>query len=181
MKLHLLAILGLLAVVVLVACNRKTSATSTTETSPKGEATKPKVGEPVEMPKEKAYQVVGLQKTACFGKCPVYQVKLFNDGTATWHGQMNVERMGWHEATVGKEVLAAIKQKVSEVRYLDFAAQYPTVNKVADLPSTVTYIRIGDIEKQVINTYQGPAELEAFESYLEGIIMGLPWKPSRKD
>ncbi len=179
MKLYLLAILGLAAIVILVACNRKTAAP--TETTPITEKPTSGGNEPVELPKEKPYQVVGFQKTACFGKCPAYQVKIYNDGKATWYGQINVERMGWHEAMVSKEVLAAIKQKVSEVRYLDFAHQYPTNNRVADLPSTVTYIRIGDIEKSVVNTYQAPPELDAFEDYLEGIVTGLAWKPSPKD
>ncbi|MBK8565101.1 MAG: hypothetical protein IPN76_17625 [Saprospiraceae bacterium] len=181
MKLYLLAMLGLVAIVVLVACNRKTAVPAAADTAPITEEPKSGGSKPIEMPKEKAHQVVGFQKTACFGKCPAYQVKFYNDGKATWYGQFNVERMGWHEATVSKDVLTAIKQKVSEIRYLDFAQQYPTNNRVADLPSTVTYIRIGDIEKMVVNTYQAPAELEAFEEYLEGIINGLAWKRSQKD
>jgi hypothetical protein len=179
MKLYLLAMLGLAGIFVLVACNRKT--TAPTEVAPIAEEPKSKGNETIELPKEKPYQVVGFQKTACFGKCPAYQVKIYNDGKATWYGQLNVERLGWHEAMVSKEVLAAIKQKVSEIRYLDFAHQYPTNNRVADLPSTVTYIRIGDIEKSVVNTYQAPTELDVFEDYLEGIVMGLAWKPSRKE
>lgn len=181
MKLQFFLLLSLLAIVVLVACNRKAALPATPETPATTNA--PNTGsKPVaEEPKEKAYQVIGFQKTACFGKCPVFQVKFFNDGKATWYGQHNVERMGWYEATVSKEVLTAIKAKVSEVKYLDFAPKYPMNHRIADLPSTVTYIRIGDIEKSVINTHQAPAELEAFEDYLEGIINGLAWKQTRKD
>jgi Domain of unknown function (DUF6438) len=178
MKINLaITIVCLLAVVVLVACNRKAAAPVTTEAPKPSGTTKPVE----EVPREKAYQVVGFQKTACFGKCPVFQVKFFNDGTVTWYGQHNVERMGWYEAMVGKEVLADIRAKVSEAKYWDLAPAYPVAHKIADLPSTVTYIRIGDMEKSVINTHQAPVELIAFEDYLEGIINGLTWKPTRKD
>lgn len=177
MKLQHFLALSLLAVIILVACNRKAAAPVTTE--------KPKPGDITnlveEAPREKAYQVVGYQKTACFGKCPVFQVKFYNDGKVTWYGQHNVERMGWHEAMVDKAVLADIRAKVSGAKYWDFAPAYPVAHKIADLPSTVTYIRIGDMEKSVINTHQAPVELVAFEEYLEGIINGLTWKPSRQD
>jgi Domain of unknown function (DUF6438) len=178
MKLQLLLALSLLAVVVLVACNRKAAAAPSTSETPKPSGTTKPVEE---VPREKAYQVVGFQKTACFGKCPVFQVKFYNDGKVTWYGQHNVERMGWFDAMVGKDVLADIRAKVSEAKYWDFAPAYPIAHKIADLPSTVTYIRIGDMEKSVINTHQAPVELVAFEDYLEGIINGLAWKPTRKD
>lgn len=132
-------------------------------------------------PKPEAYQVVGFQKTACFGKCPVYQVKFFSDGTATWNGQHNVERKGWYEARVDKAVLTAIREKADEVKFWDLDIEYPQGRKVADLPSTVTFLRNGDMVKTVVNTHQAPAELESFEDYLEGVINGLNWQAKEVD
>jgi hypothetical protein len=80
-------------------------------------------------------------------------------------------------ATASKDLLKSIRDKAHEVKFWDFQIQYPQGRKVADLPSTVTMIRAGDMEKIVVNTHQAPAELEAFEDYLEGIINGLAWKP----
>ncbi|MCU0348693.1 MAG: DUF6438 domain-containing protein [Saprospiraceae bacterium] len=178
MKLQLFLLLGLVAIVV-VACNRKTAVPATTDspTTTSTGTTKPSTTEQPTS-EEKPYQVAGFSKTACFGKCPVFQVKFFSDGKATWYGQMNVERKGWYEAKVDKEKLKEIRDKAHAVKYWDFAGAYPIGYKVADLPSTVTYIRAGDTEKSVVNTHQAPAELEEFEDYLEGIINGLAWKPS---
>ena len=131
---------------------------------------------PESEPKPEAYQVAGYQKTACFGKCPVYQVKFYSDGKVTWYGQMNVERKGWYETKVDKTVLTDIRDKAHAAKYWDFSGEYPTGQKVADLPSTVTFIRAGDTQKTVVNTHQAPPELEAFEEYLEGIINGLDWR-----
>ncbi len=131
--------------------------------------------------KEKPYQLAGFQKTACYGKCPVYQVKFYSDNTATWHGKMNVERMGWHEAKVDKEQIKAIKDKAFEIGYFDFYGEYPLEYKVADLPSTITYIRVGDMEKTIKNTHDGPDKLTEFEQYLESLIENLDWKAMEKD
>ncbi|MEZ4935232.1 MAG: hypothetical protein R2788_24245 [Saprospiraceae bacterium] len=52
--------------------------------------------------------------------------------------------------------------------------------EVADLPSTITTVRYGDMIKSVKNTIEGPEKLNEFEVYLEGVINRLDWKPSEK-
>ncbi len=173
MKRHLLTTIGLMAILLATACHRK--AAPQPPAAPEIPTTPIR---PANEPKPEVYQVAGYQKTACFGKCPVYQVKFFTDGRATWYGQHNVERMGWYEARVDKAVLDRIREKALSVNFWDFAGAYPTGQRVADLPSTVTYLRAGDVEKSVVNTHQGPLELEIFEAYLEGVITGLEWRPT---
>ncbi|MCF8246463.1 MAG: DUF6438 domain-containing protein [Saprospiraceae bacterium] len=176
MKLQILLPLCALVAVSIIACNRK----ATPPTAPPPIVTpKPGNDRPESEPEKEVYQVAGYQKTACFGKCPVYQVKFYSDRKVTWYGQHNVERMGWFEAQATDAVLKDIRDKAHAANYWDFAGVYPTDQKVADLPSTVTFIRTGDMEKTVVNTYQGPEELEAFENYLEGVINGLRWQPKQ--
>ncbi|MFQ5445887.1 MAG: DUF6438 domain-containing protein [Saprospiraceae bacterium] len=127
---------------------------------------------------EEAHLVAAFEKTACYGKCPVYQVKFYSDGKVTWYGKLFVDRMGWHEAHVEPAVLKSIRDKVHETGYLDFESEYPTERRIADLPSTITYVRIGDVEKQVADTHDAPQELKEFEAFLEGLINGLEWKAS---
>lgn len=166
-------LLFLAAIFSLAACSRKTVEAQPPATAENG------ASEPT---KTQAYQVVGYEKTACFGRCPVYQVKFFSDGTVSWNGRMNVERMGAHQAQVKPEVLKAIREKADEVRFFDFYNEYPTGDrKIADLPSTITYLRVGDMEKQVTNTHEAPEKLKEFERYLEDLIGKLEWKPSRKN
>lgn len=179
MKLQILLPICALAMVFILACNRKTTPPSTPTPPATGVTPKPGNDRPETEPAIDAYQVVGYQKTACFGKCPVFQVKFFSDGKVTWYGQMNVERMGNYETKVDKQVLTDIRDHAHAAHYWDFASKYPTDQRIADLPSTVTFIRTGDMEKMVVNTYQGPAELEAFQTYLEGVIMGLKWQPAQ--
>ena len=182
MKSSLILFAVLLAVIAFIACNRK-SGTNTQQVTPDAKDVTDKA-EPApdaagEAPDE-AYQVAGFQKTACFGKCPVYMVKFFSDGKVTWYGKMNVDRMGWHEARVDKEVLKRIKDKANEVNFFDFYGEYPTGTKVADLPSTITYIRIGDMEKQVKNTHEAPEKLKEFEQFMSDLIESLAWRASEK-
>ncbi len=182
MKTAILAIFILIAAgAVITGCNRKTASAEATTTAPKANPTNPATDKPNDQASAKdAYQVAGYQKTACFGKCPVYQVKFYSDGRVTWHGQMNIDREGWYTASVSQQLLTEIKDKAHEVKFWDLSNNYPKEIRVVDLPSTVTYVRVGDMEKTVVNTYQAPAELEAFEDYLAAIIEKLEWQASSK-
>jgi len=159
----------------MVACHRKT-ADSVQQAPPVVE--KPVPEPPAAEPAEEAYPFAGYQKTPCYGTCPVYQVKIFSDGKATWFGRMNVERKGWYEGEVSKDVLKRIREKVHEVNFLDFENQYPTGQRVADLPTTITTIRIGDMEKIVRNTHDAPEKLKEFEKFMEEMIEDIAWRPA---
>jgi len=180
MKTILSAILPVLAFAFLLSCNQR-KAQDPTPTSPTTPITEtPTTTEPTE-PAERAYQVVGFQKTACFGKCPVFQVKFFSDNTATWYGKMNVDRMGNYGAKLEGKVLKSIKDKAFELGYFDFYSEYPVKYKVADLPSTITYLRVGDMEKTIKDTFEGPEKLVEFEQFLEDVANKLDWQPAEQN
>lgn len=159
----------------LAACHRK-SAESVQEVKP--EVTKPKTETPAAEPKEEASLFAAYQKTACFGTCPVYQVQIFSDGKATWYGRMNVERKGWYEARLSESTLQRILRKANEVLFFSFENEYPIGHKVADLPTTIMYLKVGDMEKTIKDTHEAPAKLQEYEEFMESLIEEIDWKPS---
>ncbi len=176
MKTNILLLALFLVAAATTSCHRK-QAETVGKTEP-AEVVKPKPEPPAAEPAEEAYQFAGYQKTPCYGTCPVYQVQIFSDGKATWYGRMNVERKGWYEGMVKESDLKRIREKVHEVKFLDFENQYPTGVKVADLPTTVIYIRIGDMEKTVKDTHDAPEKLKEFEKFMEDLIETIAWRPS---
>ncbi len=184
MKTTILAIIAIVFIAIFYACDQKKAqqtGESAKDTKPNVEANEKEETNDTR-PSHEPYYAVGYKKTPCFGKCPVYEVKIYSDNSATWQGKMHVDRMGWHEARLTKVTVNDIKNKASEMGYLDFYDEYPVEHKVADLPSTITYIRYGDMIKSVKNTIEGPKSLKEFEAYLEEVINNLDWKPSeRKD
>lgn len=120
--------------------------------------------------------VVAYKKTSCFGTCPVYEVKFYSNGTASWDGFMNVERMGHFETKLGPDVLGRIQERAFALKYFDFASKYPTSFTVADAPSTITYVKLGSKEKQVESIMDAPQKLTEFENMLYDEIVKLGWK-----
>ena len=177
MKFNLLSVASLVLTVSFLACDqKKAQVTPDTTTNKKETVKKDTRDDASDAPADKPYQTVGYRKTACFGKCPVYEVKFFTNNTATWNGKMNVDRMGLYEAQLEGKMIKSIRDKAHELGFFDFHHEYPIEHKVADLPSTITYVRIGDTEKIVKNTHEGPEKLVQFESYIESIINRLNWE-----
>lgn len=177
MKTTLISIAVIALMAFLFACNQKKAQET------KNETTNPVTEETAEtptQPAEKPYQTIGYRKTACFGKCPVFEVKFYTDNTATWNGKMNVDKMGPYTAQLNEETIKGIRDKAHEVGYFDFHHEYPIEHRIADLPSTITYLRIGDVEKTVKNTHEGPEKLAEFEAYIQVIIDELDWKATKR-
>jgi hypothetical protein len=167
------------ALMSLAACHRKSGAAAGNAAV---EPSKPVVETPAAEPAEEAYLFAAYEKTACFGRCPVYQVQIYSDGKATWNGRMNVSKLGNYEGRASEEQIKAIRQKVHELRFLDFENEYPTGGqRIVDLPVTITYIRIGDMDKTVKNTHGAPQSLKEFEKYLEAVFESIAWAPVAGD
>ncbi len=179
---RLLLLTSFLGLLTLAACHRKTVAEAE-----QGKGKNMPVEEPGQPSAEKdtpgddpeVYQYAGFKKTPCYGTCPTYEVKFYTDGKVIWYGFSNVERLGLYEARVDQQVFRDIKNKSEEVDFYSFYSEYPRENKVVDLPTTITYIRFGDMEKQVRNTHDAPESLTEFENFLETLINGLTWRKSQ--
>ncbi|MEM8909088.1 MAG: hypothetical protein AAGD05_14680, partial [Bacteroidota bacterium] len=54
--------------------------------------------------------------------------------------------------------------------------QYPQDGRfLADLPSTITYFKLNDLEQTITNNYDGPAELRVLEEAIEQFFEALDW------
>lgn len=182
MKTTILAIVAFAFISFLFACNQKKALDTkmpAQEEAPKEQQTPPT--ETADDPKKRVYQAIGYRKTACFGKCPTFRVKFFSDGRAEYNGTRHVDKIGTYEAQLEGKMLKDMINKAHEVGYLDFENEYPIEHKVADLPSTITYLRIGDMEKTIKNTLDGPKGLAEYEAYLEKIIDQIQWKATTMD
>jgi hypothetical protein len=121
--------------------------------------------------------LVSLQRTPCFGQCPVFKIELFGDGKVVYVGQAFSKRVGTYRATASPEFIKAIQQKAADIKYLSFDAKYPKgESMITDIPSTISFFKSGLESKTVLNNYDAPVELVEFERWLEVQFEGLKWE-----
>ena len=53
--------------------------------------------------------IISYSKGRCFGKCPVYDLYIFNDGNVEYKGIENVSKIGTYKETISLEDLDIIK------------------------------------------------------------------------
>jgi hypothetical protein len=126
--------------------------------------------------------VLIFKRTGCFGKCPVFEVRIYDNRRATYHGMMHTARLGWHETEVSEAWIAELKAAAAKIAFFNLEDFYPAGSTlIPDLPSTFTTISMDGYEKTVHNNFDAPQALIELENWLEAAIDRLPWQPSKRD
>ena len=124
---------------------------------------------------------ITLERTACFGVCPVYKLSIHGDGTVIYEGIRFVSIEGTIKTTIGED---KIKQLVSEFQGIDYFSLEDSYEErnATDMPSAFTSLTI-DGNKKTVKHYHGdfsaPKELTELESKIDEIVNSNQWiKPS---
>lgn len=166
-----------IAMIALVAsCATSKNKSQETSDSAKAEAPTSKVQldeKPAKL--EEANLFATIKRGYCYGTCPVYELKIYMNGEATYNGIRNVEMEGMHSAQMTKENLASLLQKAKDISYMSMKDVYDNPG-ITDLPSTTTSIVMNGERKEVKRRYGYPTELLALEKLFDEIIASTRWE-----
>jgi hypothetical protein len=128
---------------------------------------------------------ITLERTACFGTCPVYKVNITADGTVTFNGDRFTKTTG---IAKGKISPGDFRQLVSEFEKIDyfslpdrFEPGTPVCpQRITDMPSANTSIRLKGKTKSVGHYYgcgdKGAlAQLTALEKKIDEVAGTQKW------
>lgn len=109
--------------------------------------------------------IISLNKTACFGTCPVYKIKIYNNQSAIFEGVKFVEKEGSYNFKISKKEINTILNKAKKINFQKMEDEY--IELITDLPTT--YIMINN--KQIKDYYGAPKELKELEEIIENIFL----------
>jgi uncharacterized protein DUF6438 len=151
-----------LAAVVLAACSRR---------EPEVEAA-PEAG-----------PAVTLERTPCFGTCPVYTVAIARDGSVTFDGRRHVAQTGQATAKIPAERVDGLLAELEAADYFGLADAYvmgaPACGMYAtDLPTVITSATRGS-ETKTIRHDRGcsaaPRKLSQLEQRIDEVAGTRRW------
>lgn len=118
---------------------------------------------------------IGLERTACFGECPVYSVVLKPDGSVRYVGTEHVARIGTHVGEINPEDFHRLSEFLIESDYASLETEFPLA--VTDLPSAYTTAVING-KRKVIHHYggYGPVKLWMLEQAIDSVVAQASWK-----
>jgi hypothetical protein len=115
-----------------------------------------------------------INRTACYGQCPMYKATFFDNGEVEYIGRRFVEHIGTYKTLISTEEVLKIKDKISEYDYFSLDTLYPT--PIADFPSCITEVNLNGIYKKVIDRRSPPDNLKYFEKFLDSMLENRAWE-----
>lgn len=119
--------------------------------------------------------VARIQRTACFGRCPIYTVSIYKSGYVDYVGEKWVQREGHFQSTIPQEKIQDLLIEAKKINFQGLDDIYDS-NSVTDLPSTILTLRFEEGPKIVVSRYQAPEILREFEQYFDQIVEELTYE-----
>ena len=117
---------------------------------------------------------VKLRRGPCFGTCPMYEVTLRADGTATWDGERFVDRLGLHQGAVDVNDFGRLARFVERADFFSWEAEH--LANVTDLPDYfLTVVRGGESKTVRQNGVDEPADFWVIATLVDGLACAIEW------
>lgn len=126
------------------------------------------------MPNHTSDQILfTMEKTACMGSCPVYNLKVYQDGWAILEGVAHVAYLGNYQLKLSDKEIAGIKDAFEKHDFFSLDEKYYA--NFSDLPTTYLFYRQQDRSKKVMDYHGAPQNLKKLEDYL-ATFLNKKWK-----
>lgn len=123
--------------------------------------------------KNPLFKSITLQRTPCFGSCPVFSLVIFSDGHVLFDGEHFVSEKGKHSWTIDAETISALNEAIWKHGYFTMIEKAEAV-EITCLPTCITTVLMDDGAYREINHDYGcnkfPKKLDAFENKIERIV-----------
>lgn len=132
---------------------------------------------------QEAPVAITLERTACFGSCPIYTITILEDGTVKYNGTKFVEVMGEQTSQIDPAIVKQMVEAFDAAGYFDWKEAYDTMN-VTDMPYIITSVtRDGKTHK--ITRYVGdgsaPLTLPFLETWIDAMTNSGLWTGVQTD
>jgi hypothetical protein len=133
---------------------------------------------------------ITLERTPCFGACPVYKVTLGGNGAVNYVGERFVKVEGTRTRQISRDAFLELLRKFYEVDFFAMRAEYlegrdimleadgtvqETSIMVTDLPTTIVTLEIGAYAKSVRAYFRAPEGLHALADTIDATAGTLEW------
>ena len=126
---------------------------------------------------------VTLERTACFGGCPVFKISVSPEGLVSYEGKGHVRHLGSATRRIPAERVSALVSELDQGGYFSFASRYvppdpPCGRYVTDSPAVITSVRWGSQAKRIEHDYgcgSAPGALVVLERRIDEVLGSSQW------
>lgn len=121
-----------------------------------------------------AKTLIKMEKSGCFGTCPIYAFEINGEGMAKYHGTRFVEKMGDFTKQFPPKQINALVKIFEEAGLWDYKDEYTA--DVTDLPTTFLSFSHNGKTKKIRMYYEVPRELIDLSKIVESFANSADWE-----
>lgn len=121
-----------------------------------------------------SFPIITFQKTACYGKCPVYSLEIFENGLINFIGEKNIDKIGKYKKIISKKEIKELINSFVNINFFDFKDEY--TSRKTDLPTTYISFSYSGSYKKIRDYSDAPKELRKLEKLIENIVKSENWE-----
>jgi hypothetical protein len=126
---------------------------------------------------------ITLERTPCFGSCPVYTISVSPSGQVTFEGRAHVRQLGTATGQIPKQRVDALLIELQRAGYFGFADRYavsePACGRyVTDLPTVTSSATLGGRTKRIDHDHGcggAPGALAVLEKRIDEVLGSDRW------
>jgi hypothetical protein len=126
---------------------------------------------------------ISLERTPCFGGCPVYRVSVTADGVVSYEGVAGVRHQGPASKRIPPGQVSALMSELERAGYFSFAPRFtpadPACGRYAtDSPSAITSVTAGTRSHRIEHDYgcgSAPGALVVLERRIDEVLGSAEW------
>jgi hypothetical protein len=113
--------------------------------------------------------ILSIERTPCFGACPVYTATLYENGLLMYNGKRFTHSIGCHYAIISPSEIKKLRGWLEDDGIFLFKDKYPEEDVApTDLSSCLLFYRKGKIEKAIVDRgWETPENLQNVENKIE--------------
>lgn len=125
------------------------------------------------LPDGQAVPIITLERTPCYGPCPAYTLKIYENGCILLNGEKNIKQIGNYQRRISKKEIETLKNHFRTANFFDFKNSY-TANQT-DLPTTYLTFSDGNKTKTVMDYANAPQSLRELEEAVSKLLDHSKW------
>jgi hypothetical protein len=126
---------------------------------------------------------ITLERTPCFGGCPVYTLSVSPSGEITYQGKAHVRRLGPATGKIPQQQVDALLSELEKAGYFSFANRYastePACGRYAtDSPTVISSVTLRGRTKRIEHDYgcgSAPGALVVLERRIDEVLGSSHW------
>ena len=115
-----------------------------------------------------------MSKGACFGKCPIYKIEIYEGGYTKYFGERYSDKLGTYEKQLDQDTYNTLIKAFDNSDFYNYKDFYES--NIPDAPTIkMTYINKKQEEKTIVGKLDRPDELKDLQVLIEDIASSKEW------